>query len=240
MLVTTSRSARLEASPDGNWRFEGWGSGHVAAGVTSRSTEPSQLLSGMQPVAAQVEAEQVHGASIAIIGRRQEFAGPVPGCDALMTHLPGVALLIRTADCIPMFFVDPVRGAVGIAHVGWRGLAAELPMRVVAAFHHAYQSRAEQLQVAIGPSIRACCYEVGSDFPPQFAQFIQDRSGRQVCDLVGMAVAQLHRCGVRSRHITDAQHCTGCEPQQWFSLRREGPATGRLTSAIMLRSGTQH
>lgn len=235
MLVTTSRSARLEAGPDGNWRFEGWMSQRIAAGVTSRSTGASQLLGGMPRVAAQVEAEQVHGASIAIIGRGSGLSGPVPGCDALVTHLPGVALLIRTADCIPMSFADPVRGAVGIAHVGWRGLAAELPMRVVAAFRHAYHSRPEELHVALGPAIRACCYDVGADFPPSFAPFIQERSGRHVCDLVGMAMAQLQRCGVRTQSIVDAQRCTACEPQHWFSLRREGSATGRLTSAIMLR-----
>ena len=235
MLLTTSRSAQFEASSDGTWWFEGWTSRYVAAGVTSRSTGPSQLLVALRPVVTTVEAEQVHGGSIAIVGRAQTLAGPVPGCDALVTHLPGVALFIRTADCIPMFFADPVRGVVGIAHVGWRGLAVELPIRMLAAFQHAYRSRAEQLHVAIGPAIRACCYEVRSDFPPQFARFLQDRSGHQMCDLISMAVAQLQCGGVRPQRIADAQRCTACEPQHWFSLRREGPATGRLTSAIMLR-----
>ena len=235
MLLTTSKSAPFDIGADGTWWFGGWASRHVVAGVTSRSATPSQLLGVMAPVMTAVEAEQVHGASVAIVGRSHALTRPVSGCDALVTHLPGVALLIRTADCIPMFFADEERGVVGLAHVGWRGLAAELPIRVLAALRHAYQSRAEHVRVAIGPAIRSCCYDVGPDFPPQFTQFLHDRSGRHVCDLIGMAVAQLHDGGVRPQHVTDAQHCTACELQHWFSLRREGPATGRLTSAIMLR-----
>ena len=158
----------------------------------------------------------------------------VPGCDALLTAAPGVALLIRTADCLPIFFADPARGVVGIAHAGWRGLAAGLPARVVAAFRHAHRSRIEELQVAIGPAIRACCYEVGPEFAERFGPFVQERGGRRTCDLIGLAIDQLRRCGIPPGHIMDTGHCTACELQHWYSLRREGPTTGRLTSLIMV------
>lgn len=161
---------------------------------------------------------------------------PVGGADALLTDVAGVALMIRTADCLPILFADSARGAVGIAHAGWRGLAAALPARVVAAFRHAYHSRAEDVRIAIGPAIRACCYEVGQEFVARFGAFVRERGGRRTCDLVGIAVDQLRRCGIRPDRITDPGQCTACHLERWYSLRREGPATGRLTSLILLRS----
>jgi len=212
------------------------------AGLTSRHVEASRLLQDLHPSATMVEAEQVHGSSIAVIAHAPPPAGmagntptAVPGCDALLTHVAGVALGVRTADCLPLFFADPGRGAVGIAHVGWRGLVGHLPARVVAAFRHVYQTWPRELAVAIGPAIRACCYEVGPEFAGQFGPFVQERGARRTCDLVGVAVDQLRRCGVRTGQILDTGQCTACDVQRWYSLRQEGPATGRLTSLIMLR-----
>ena len=202
------------------------------------------------PVTA-VEAEQVHGAGIAVVGEAP-FAGPVPGCDALVTGCRGTALLVRSADCLPIFFADPRREVIGLAHAGWRGLAAWLPARVVATFRHVFHSRPGDLHVAIGPGIRGCCYEVGRDFPRSFAPFIQEREGRRpstsfrtasradvegrrTCDLIAAAAAQLRACGVAPARLTDAQRCTACEPRHWYSLRREGPETGRLTALIVVK-----
>jgi len=177
----------------------------------------------------------VSAGSVAMVGRYADTMGTVTGCDALLTPTPGLVLLTRTADCLPIFFADPSRGVIGIAHAGWRGLAAALPARVVAAFRHAYHSTVGALHVAVGPAIRACCYEVGPEFVEWFEPFVQDRGGRRTCDLVGAARAQLAQCGIRPDRILDSQRCTACEAQHWYSLRRDGPTTGRLTSFIMLR-----
>ena len=233
LAVNSARS--FESRAQGGWWLSGWASSRVVAGVTDRHTESTQLLGALPRVLASVQAEQVHGASLAMVERRQALPRPLPGCDALLTAVPGVALLIRTADCLPIFLTDPARGVVALLHAGWRGLAASLPARAVSAFQHGYQSRAAELSVAIGPAIRACCYEVGPEFDEPFGSYVQLRNGRRTCDLVGYAIAQLRQCGVRPDRILDTQRCTACEPQQWFSLRREGPSTGRLTSVIMLR-----
>jgi len=205
----------------------------VAAGLTDRHVELSHLLRRLPPQTATVSAEQIHGGSIAVIGGRA--AAVIPGADALLTDAAGVALLVRTADCLPLWFADPARGAVGIAHVGWRGLAAGLPARVVAAFHRVYRSRPQALAVAIGPAIRVCCYEVGPAFDALFGLFVQRRGGRRLCDLAGAAVAQLEASGVAARRILDTRQCTACG-KGWWSLRREGPGTGRLISLILRRS----
>ena len=235
MLAAATSGRRLEQDAAGGWWFERWASSRrVVAGITDRRLSASELLAAVVPTTT-VEAEQVHDGAIAMIERRRDAAQWIPGCDALLTSLSGVALLIRTADCLPIFFSDPSRGVVGLAHVGWRGLAAQLPMRMVAAFRHLYRSGPAELRIAIGPSIRACCYEVDSEFAARFGSHVRQHGGRRTCDLIGVAIDQLRRSGVRADRILDAERCTACEPQHWFSLRREGAATGRLTSVIMLR-----
>jgi len=186
------------------------------------------------PAAAWVQAEQVHGGSVAVVERRAP-AEPIPGCDALLTRWSNTALLIRTADCLPLFVCDPTRGAVGLAHLGWRGLRADLPQRLVAAFQHAVHSDPQDLIVALGPGIRACCYEVGAEFSEWFGPFVRTEGGRRVCDLAGAAMQQVRCAGVPAARILDCQHCTACEIDRWHSIRREGSGAGRLLSFIALR-----
>lgn len=245
MRIEAAEVPRLVETAGGAFCLRGWASGRVIAGVSGRSLDGAALLQALRPSARAVEAEQVHGASLAVIAHPATNcgggAGPgpaaqmVPGCDALLTHASGAALLVRTADCLPIFFADPRRGVVGLAHAGWRGLSSSLPARVVAAFRHVYHVPAESLHVAIGPAIRACCYEVGPEFAGRFGPFVQERGGRRTCDLVGVVREQLRRCGVRSDRVADTRACTACDTQRWFSLRREGPSTGRLVSLIALR-----
>jgi YfiH family protein len=195
--------------------------------------DADSLTAQLPPETCLVQAEQVHGSSAAVVGRG-EPSRILAGCDALLTEVPGVALVVRTADCLPVFFADPQRPAVGLAHVGWRGVVGALLVRVVAAFRHAYQSPPEALRVAIGPGIRACCYDVGPEFAQWFGSSVQVRGNRRTCDLVGAAMEQLVRCGVPAQRIVDTGSCTACDTERWFSFRREGESTGRLRSLIMI------
>lgn len=234
MAVAETKQATLNPSPTGVWWFGGFSAG-VSAGVVSRQAD-LRVLRGQLPDGTHlVQAEQVHGSSIALIEQSAELSGPVAGCDALMTRVPATALLIQTADCMPVFVSDPVRRIVAIAHVGWRGCEALLPSRLVAALQRMTASRPADLRVAFGPSIRSCCYEVSEDFGRWAAPFVQSRGGRLTCDLVSLACQQLRACGVRPVHIADCGFCTACRTDQWYSLRREGEGTGRLVSFIMLR-----
>lgn len=230
-VVASSRRCRFEETDPGLWRFAGWGSRVVTAGITDRRLGLSDLLAHLRPSGV-VEAEQVHGSSLAMVECVPRE--PIAGCDALLTGVPGVALVIRTADCLPIFFADSSRGIIGLAHVGWRGLARALVVRMVTAFRHAYHSRPEDLRVAIGPGIRACCYTVGPEFAERFGPFVEERDGRRTFDLADAAIAQLQAAGVRPARIADCQRCTACDPERWFSLRREGDGTGRLRSFIMV------
>ena len=231
MALAAIDRVRFEAGPDGSWRFGGWASSRILAGVTSRRTDIAEVLRPL-PISGTIEAEQVHGASAAVVDRAGAMA-PVAGCDALVTGRARVALLIRTADCLPIFFAEPRRGFIGLAHAGWRGIAASLPARMVELFSRAAHAPAEELQVAIGPAIRSCCYDVGPEFDRRFGAFVHRQGVRRTCDLIGAAMEQLRACGIRARRITDSGVCTACRTEEWFSLRKEGQATGRLTSFIL-------
>ncbi len=235
MPVAASEATQFVCGYPGLWSLTGWAGSRVTACVTDRSVDRAGVERALPPSVTVIEAAQVHGGSLAVIERVVGAPAPIPGCDALLTQQPGAALLVRSADCLPIVFADPSRGAVGIAHAGWRGLAVQLPARVVAAFRHCYHSAPGELRVAIGPAIRACCYEVGAEFVKRFGPFVQPRGERHTCDLVGVAVDQLMRCGVRPAHLFDSRRCTACEADVWFSLRREGPSTGCLCSVVMVR-----
>ena len=228
----------VRKQPDGAggvWTIPLPASRRVQAAVGDRRLPLPEAVAQLRRRVPAVEAEQVHGAAIAVIERLQSDQGTVPGCDALLTALPNVALVIRSADCLPIFFSDPVRGVVAIVHAGWRGLAARLPMRVVALMLQRYHGRARDLEAAIGPCIRGCCYEVGSEFEQLFGPFVRREQGRLFCDLPAAALAQLAQAGLRPERIHDSGQCTGCRTDRWFSLRKEGPSTGRLASWIQLR-----
>lgn len=217
------------------WWFDSWASPLVVAGITDRSTSRPALL-GLAGARMAFEGEQVHGAGIAVVDRKSAAQQLLAGCDALITRCAEVALLIRTADCLPVFFAHPKQGVVALAHAGWRGLVKQLPVRVLAAFWGLFRCPAEEIEVAIGPAIRSCCYTVGPEFKAAFGSFVDKRQGRRTCDLIAVAVSQLEQAGVLRANILDSGLCTACDAKQWFSLRREAAADERLTSLIMLKN----
>ena len=88
-----------------------------------------------------------------------------PECDGLVTNDPGVALTVFTADCTPLLFHDPVTGAVGAAHAGWRGTAAGIAANVVDTMISAFGCKRSDIRAAIGPNIGQCCFETDEDVP---------------------------------------------------------------------------
>ena len=112
---------------------------------------------------------QVHGDRICVIDGDEPPPECIPECDGLITARPGVALAIRTADCVPLFFVDRVRRVIGVAHAGWRGTALGMASRMVGAFVERFSSRVADILVAIGPAIGPCCYQVDAPVHAAFS-----------------------------------------------------------------------
>lgn len=97
-----------------------------------------------------------------------ESQSRLPSGDALLTDQPGILLSVQTADCLPILLVDPARRAVAAVHAGWRGLLQRIAEKTVGEMQRVFHSRPEELRAAIGPSIRACCYEVGQEVVEAF------------------------------------------------------------------------
>lgn len=147
--------------------------------------------------------------------------------DALITRTPGLGLSIRTADCYPILLADPVSGAVAAVHAGWRGTAAGIIPAAIEEMRAHFGTNANDLFVAIGPGIGACCYEVGEEVAREFRL-----TGRAKIDLERANREQLIESGVDERRIESIGRCTFCEPGTFYSYRREGERAGRMISFI--------
>jgi len=179
--------------------------------------------------------KQVHGAAVL----EAPWEG-MPEGDASVAALPGWLLGIQTADCLPVLLVDPRRHLVGAAHAGWRGTAAGVGTRAVAALV-ARGSRPEDLVAALGPGIGACCYEVGDELREAFglpgaAFFRPGPSGRPHLDVRAAIVCQLLDSGLPPGSIHHVADCTRCRADVYHSYRRDGRAAGRMISFVGFRA----
>ena len=115
-----------------------------------------------------------------------------PECDGLITNEPAVALTIFTADCTPVLLWDPVTGAVGAAHAGWRGTALGIAGKTVDAMVSAFGCRAENIHAAIGPNIGPCCFETDKDVPEAMMQAGIAYAVDQIIDLIANDITNIH------------------------------------------------
>ena len=164
-----------------------------------------------------------------------------PVCDGLVTNDPGTALLIFTADCTPLLFHDPVTGAVGAAHAGWRGTAAAIGAKTVQAMVASFGCRPEDIRCAIGPNIGPCHFQTDADVPEAmvaaFGQeanaFIRREGSKYYVNLKEMNALSLGRVGVR--HIEVSDECTMCRPDRFWSHRVTGSARGSQGAVIVCK-----
>ncbi len=193
-------------------------------------------------------ADQIHSNQVAIIdhnhvGRgRVSMEDTIKGTDGLITGEPNILLTSFYADCVPLFFYVPVRGVIGIAHSGWRGTAANIAQNMVDTLRNHYQVLPEQIQVAIGPSIGVCCYEVDEQViqgimgqmqdsqPSSF--FTQKINGKYTMDLKEANTILLKQAGIPAKQIISSQWCTSCRTDLFFSHRKEEGKTGRMAAFI--------
>lgn len=175
-------------------------------------TENRRRASDGHPLAY---GKQVHGTFVQLANgptRRPRQA------DGQATPVPGLALMVLTADCLPIALAGS--GAVAMLHAGWRGLADGIVEAGIAALSELGDDG--EVHAAIGPGAGACCYEVGDEVAARFPSWA--RSGRTL-DLKAVATEQLRQAGVRS--VIDVGRCTMCEPTVFFSHRASEGVTGR-------------
>jgi len=191
----------------------------------------TRLSLGWPDASGLATAKQIHSDGVLVATE----AGQIGTGDAIITKRPGVIVAIRTADCLPILIVDPRTHAVAAVHAGWRGVVAEIAPKTVGAMGLEFGSRPEDLEVAIGPGIGLCCFEVGPEVAAQFSDFFPERndlSARTKVDLAETVIRQLGRNGVTRDRIDTADLCSFCKPELFESYRRDRARAGRMVAAV--------
>lgn len=183
-----------------------------------------------------VTVEQVHGDRVIRAGGDCPLEkGQLPEADGIVTDERNLALVIRSADCVPVFIFDPDTPAVGICHAGWRGTKKGIVPRTLEMLSRSFGSRVRSMKAAMGPAICLDCYEVGGEFNDYFPGFVHFREKKHFFDLRGAVRNELAQGGLAPEAIWDSTRCTSCSVDQFYSARKEGVQTGRLISAAFLK-----
>lgn len=195
-----------------------------------------------------VVPEQVHGAGVAVVTEADRGRGstpnlpPIPNVDGVVSNVPGLALTVMAADCVPMLFYDAKAGVVGAAHSGWRGTVSHISQEVLRTMSEVFGSRPQDVEVWLGPSIRHCCYEVDDKVAvPVMESFGRGpllsrhaKPGKYLLSQQACIRLDLLGAGVSEDNIHDVGVCTACHTQVLFSHRAEHGKTGRLLGAVRL------
>ena len=234
-------------------RLGGVSQGHLAAMNigTHRGDHPENVLKnyavlgaalGFSPEKA-VLTKQTHTDIVLTVGEKEHgaglFAPELTECDGLITCTPGTALVVFTADCTPILLHDPVTGAVGAVHAGWRGTAAAIGTKAVEAMCEQFGCKPEHIRAAIGPNIGPCCFETDADVPqamlaqygPAAEAFIRKAGNKYYVNLKEINALSLRNAGVTNVEISPL--CTACDGQRFWSHRRVGGNRGSQGAIIV-------
>lgn len=195
-----------------------------------------------------VLTRQIHSDIVRVVTKKDcngFFHRDYPECDALVTNTPGVTLLVFTADCTPLLLHDPVTGAVGAAHAGWRGTAQDIGGKTVRAMVDAFGCDPRNIRAAIGPNIGKCHFETNEDVPnalketfgAEIGAYIEQRGGKFYPDLKAVNVFALRRMGVT--HIEVSDSCTYCENSRFWSHRFTKGERGSQGALITCTGGAK-
>ena len=234
-------------------RFGGVSTGHLASlnlGF-SRGDDRENVLENHRRLAAAVGYDveklvcthQIHTDVVRVVTEADWGQGlftQAPDCDGLVTNVPGTAVMAFGADCTVTLLEDPVAGAVGAVHAGWRGTALGIVAKAVDAMVSAFGSRREDIRACIGPSIHRCCFETRADVPEAMVKALGDAAhgaiddhgdGTYHVDLQELNLLWLERAGIRNAMALP--HCTACDTERFWSHRKTGDARGVQAGVIV-------
>jgi YfiH family protein len=214
-MLTADNLAKLPWLTHGFGQRESFGTGHAQypVGITT--------------------VKQIHSARVVdACGRRGDR---IEEGDALISQTPGLAIGVRTADCVPILLADARLRTIAAIHAGWRGTAAEIVASTVRQMVDAFGTRPQDLVAAVGPGIGGCCYEVGPEVARRFGKWradLEHASEATKIDLAGINAVQLRRLGVTD--IYRANECTFCLADRYHSYRRDKDEAGRMLSFLSI------
>ena len=215
----------------------------------TRGDDPEAVRENYRRAAAALGVEmesmtlawQTHTANVRRVRREDRGKGVVRerdyrDVDGLVTNVPGVMLATFYADCVPLYFVDPVHRAVGLSHSGWRGTVGNIAQATVRAMTEHYGTDPKDITAAIGPSICRDCYEVSEDVIVQFQDaypehiweklFYQKENGKYQLDLWKANELIFREAGIRQEHMAVTNVCTHCNSEILYSHRAASGTSG--------------
>lgn len=209
--------------------------GDRAESVAENRRKVFETFTGGRPVYL---PEQVHSSECVEVSsdsdRRQK-------CDSVLVGRAGVGVGVLTADCLPIILADPVSRSAAVVHAGRAGVFKKIVTATVEAMAERFAAERGDLLAAVGPGIRSCCYEVGSEIFEGYEEFKPIFSptggGKGKLDMVSAISGELERAGLDSGNILDCGVCTSCESGEFFSHRVEtlkGGSAGRFMTGISL------
>ena len=238
--------------------------GGVSTGIFSsmnlnfkRGDDPDAVLENYRRMAAalnmrvedMVLSDQTHTTNVRVITEEDRGKGILrpqdySDVDGMITNVPGNVLVTSYADCVPLYFVDPVRKAIGLSHSGWKGTVGHIGQKTVWKMHEVYGSEPKDIVAAIGPSICQSCYEVSDDVAEAFrANFTADEAadilldkgnGKYQLDLWKANWYVLTDAGILPEHLSVTDLCTACHPDLLWSHRKTNGQRGGLSAFLSL------
>lgn len=190
--------------------------------------------------------QQIHHDNIAMVDERHLKKdcflpdNAFPKTDALVTDVPGLTLMTRYADCVPLLFYDPKTHTVATAHAGWKGTLLHIAQKTVDVLVKDYHCQPQHIRAAIGPSIGPCCYRINSTMAGEAVRvlhkaqqyFVTSTNDDLYFNLWQANKKQLQHAGIKDDHLSCAELCTSCNIDLFYSYRKEKQVTGRFGALI--------
>lgn len=191
-----------------------------------------------------VYTQQTHTTNVSVV-TEADRGKSLPETDGMITNVPEVCLVTFYADCVPLYFVDPVKKAIGLSHSGWRGTVRKMANVTIERMQKEYGCRPEDIRAAVGPSICQECYEVSEDVIDEFRKnyreeywkdlFYQKENGKYQLNLWKANEYNFLDAGILPEHMAISNVCTCCNPEILFSHRVTGWERGNLSAFLSLK-----
>lgn len=224
----------------------------------SRGDEKEHVLENYRRIAnalgvdenRMVLSHQTHTTNVRVVTAEDAGKGVIKerdyrDVDGLITNVPGITLVTFYADCVPLYFLDPVHKAIGLSHSGWRGTVKRMGQVTIEAMGRNYGTKPEDVIACIGPSICQDCYEIGEEVAEEFKTgfdpgyweelLLDKKNGKYQLDLWRANELIFLEAGIRPEHIQITDICTHCNPDALFSHRSAGDGRGNLAGFLCLK-----